>query len=525
MNQIQVALNNVNSLLRSGSSGFLLDGASLEILGTVSEEPRRSPRILPTNSPLNFPQAAPVVQEEPPIMRDTTGDLLARITELLETIEKMKSDKDKLETEKGEILGKFAQSEDLLVAKLKELDELNETLAKTKSNLNYMTEQFEESKRSLVQAKEMWMKESSRATRLREQLDKAEDVIANKDHEIERLNSIMKKNETENHNLKHILSRSTSVVAHPAPEQNFAPSDSYFNLRTTVGMVNPLFTQLDQATGRSTPGAMFTTNLSGSTTPTLSTPAVSHKFLHLCTANDGVLFEDDIIQIGIKAKFTGLGEGVLGVYYGNKTSGILQNLQTKFTDIPLNLHLTSSPVPTQLGPKSQLCQRVSTQISGPFTAPPKLTVSFLLPDNTPRLIPLRIPVTIAKFMQGKSEMSSEEFFSNWRQQLFLLNESSAVVNVIMNLAQIARVATLGTALSLHHQIDEQPDNLVLVGQFPSDSVDGIRCATIPEALALVRIEVGTGQFAGKARIAVRSNDPTVANALKDCLVEQLNKTL
>ena len=264
-------------------------------------------------------------------------------------------------------------------------------------------------------------------------------------------------------------------------------------------------------------------NLS-TTVPSVATPSLlGSKFLHLMVTNDGVLFEDETIQIGLKAKFTGLGEGVLGVYLGNKTSGILQNLQAKYSldSCGSNLHLTTAPMPSQLGPKSQVCQRVAAQITGSFLDSPKLTLSFLLPDNTPRTIPLRLPVTINKFMQGR-ELISEEFFSNWRQQLFLLNESSCVANVNLNLAQIARVSQLGGGLSLHHQVDQVPDNLVLVGQFPSDSTDGIRCATIPEALVLVRIEVGSGVNLGKARIAVRSNDSVVAESVRSCLSNQLS---
>jgi len=216
-----------------------------------------------------------------------------------------------------------------------------------------------------------------------------------------------------------------------------------------------------------------------------------------------------------------MGEGVLGIYFGNKTSGSLQSITTKYESTSNFLHLTTSPVPFVLGPKSQVCQRVSVQLSGAFIDSPKLTVSFLLPDNTPRNIPLRLPVTIGKFMQER-KVSIDEFFSNWRMQIAMLNESSAVVNVSMNLAQIARASCLGGALALHHQIDDVPDNLVLVGQFPSDSEDGIRCATIPEAIAMVRIEVGTGDNMGKARVAVRSNDATVAESVRHCIVDQIS---
>lgn len=513
MQQIQGALGSANSLLRTGHSGFLLDGAKLDIgaaLGPLAPNPPAAPQ---RSSPVTFP--APV--QAPPLpgptvshpvaaveVHDTTTELLARVAELLKTVEDLKAENSKLESEKGDLLGKLAHSEDALVSKLKEADELQSLLDTEKRNAHYIKEQLDESKRNLAQAKEMWMKESSRATKLREQLDKAEDIISEKDKELGTVSATMRSHETENVNLKHILSRSNMGTA----PDNFAPSDSYFNLQpvTTAKLNNPLFTQFEN----------------GSPALTTSSPSasVSYKYLQLCLTNDGVLFEDEIIQVGVKAKFTGLGEAVLGIYYGNKTSGILQNVQTKFVDVPMNLHLTASPIPTQLGPKSQVCQRLSAQISGPFDQPPKCTLSFLLPDNTPRLIPLRLPVTLAKFTQART-LSTDEFFSNWRQQLFLLNEASTVVNVALNLAQIARLACLAGALALHHQVDESPDNLVLAGQFPSDSPDGVRCATIPESLVLVRIEVGAAQFAGKARISVRSNDPTVAAAIKVCIAAQI----
>ncbi len=435
--------------------------------------------------------------------------LLGRLSEQSKVIDDMKAEAAKSEAEKGVILKKLADSETALLDKMKELDRVQLELEQTKKEAFFAREEATEAQKNLAQAKEMWMKESARATKLRDQLDKAELTISDLEKQITSQKDKFKKTETENSNLKHLISKSneivsTQVLTPQTIEPGFTASDSYFvrggtmaNLRTNSG-VN-LFT-----------------------TPRIDSVGGSTKFLHLSVTNDGVLFEDETIQIGLKAKFSGLGEGVIGVYYGNKTSGVLQNFQARYSldTCGQSLHLTTAPIPTQLGPKSQVCQRVAAQITGPFMDCPKLVVSFLLPDNTPRSIPLRLPVTINKFMQGR-DLSSDEFFSNWRQQLFLLNESSSVVNVCMNLAQIARASQLGGALSLHHQIDQVPDNLVLVGQFPSDSQDGIRCATIPEALVLVRIEVGSGTNSGKARIAVRSNDSVVADSVRCCLASQL----
>ncbi len=548
--QVEDALKNPASLLRSGPSGFLLDGATFDRSPVQSPEiltapgvSQQSPQVFPTTkieSRIPSQNASPGVQPIPDSVmvpaavetpRDTTGELFTRITELLKTIDDMKAEKDKADLEKADLLKKLSESDSLLLDKMKETDMLQSTVSDLRKDLSYTAGQLDDTKKQLHQAKEMWMKESARATTLRDQLDKKELEIADKEKEVSKMLNDHKRTETENANLKNLINRSNEIVSTAVlvpnnTEAKFSQGDSYFvrgttmaNLATMNSVGSPIRTQKN---------TLFTNPV---LTPAVSSPTLTarptSKFSLLCCMNDGILFEDEIIQIGIKAKYTGLGEGVLGVYYGNKTSGILQNVQTRYSfesnNSSSNLHLTTSPIPTQLGPKSQVCQRVSAQLSGAFISPPLLTVSFLLPDNTPRSIPLRLPITINKFMQGR-DLSVDEFFSNWRMQLFLLNESSAVVNVTMNLAQIARASCLGGALSLHHQVDDVADNLVLVGQFPSDSADGIRCATIPEALVLVRIEVGTGINVGKARVAVRSSDSTVAEAVRESIVSQVSAT-
>merc|ERR1712196_433868 len=65
-----------------------------------------------------------------------------------------------------------------------------------------------------------------------------------------------------------------------------------------------------------------------------------------------------------------------------------------------------------------------------------------------------------------------------------------------NLAPIAKCVTLSNALQLLPGIDSNPDNLVLAGQF-----DGSDRSFI----ALCRVEIGSGAFKGKCRIAVRSS--------------------
>ena len=478
------------------------------------------------------PAPIPPLQPNPPITANvdyqqaSIDSLLARTVELSTMVEDLNSIRASLETEKEELKRSLMEAAQTIRNQIKELDEKATALDSAKRECLLASQDAQEARKSLAHAKEMWMKESSRATGLRDQLDKAELAIADQQKELHKLQQRYKNTETENSNLKHLISKSNDIVSTqvltPSTVTNsFNASDSYFVRGGTMATLrgNPLSTVRGLETSDKPTGGLRAT-IQGGVRP------MSSKYLQLSVSNDGVLFEDDTIQIGIKARFTGLGEGVLGVYFGNKTSGILQNFQTKYSleSCGPHLHLTTAPLPSQLGPKSQVCQRVAAQITGSFCDSPGLVVSFLLPDNTPRTVALKLPVTLNKFMQGR-DLTRDEFFSNWRQQGFMLSEASCVIHVAMNLAQIARTSQLGGALTLHHQVDDVSDNLVLVGQFPSDSEDGIRCATIPEALVLCRIEVGSGSNLGQARIAVRSNDPAVAEAVRVCLSNQLSTNL
>lgn len=541
LERIDGALRNSNSILRSGASGFLLDGATLEFPptdvppSTLNQVGQVFP-IFQSNvgtedigqdlAPRQPPLSVQKIPENTDSQRPSTDALLERIVELSTSVEDLKSIRAKLETETEELKRSLVEAEQTIKDQIKQLDERSVLLESAQRERLLATQDAQDARKSLAHAKEMWMKESSRATAIRDQLDKAELALADNQKELRKLQQRSKDTETENFNLKHLISKSndivsTQVLTPSAVANSFSASDSYFVRGGTMASLrgNPLGTVRGIESAHK-PHRDFGVTVQGGIRPT------SSKYLQLSVSNDGILFEDDTIQIGIKARFAGLGEGVLGVYFGNKTSGILQNFQTKYSldNCGPHLHLTTAPLPSQLGPKNQVCQRVAAQITGSFSDSPGLAVSFLLPDNTPRTVALKLPVTLNKFMQGR-DLTRDEFFSNWRQQGFMLSEASCVIHVAMNLVQIARTSQLGGALTLHHQVDDVSDNLVLAGQFPSDSEDGIRCATIPEALVLCRIEVGSGSNLGQARIAVRSNDPAVADAVRLCLSNQLSTNL
>ena len=228
-------------------------------------------------------------------------------------------------------------------------------------------------------------------------------------------------------------------------------------------------------------------------------------------------------QIGIKSTYLGLCQGVVTVFFGNKSPAPLQAVTCTYGPPSDLLHLSPQPLAPRIGPKQQLSQLLELNCSGPFTAAPALNLKYLLPDNTPRQVTATLPVVITKFMGGRDlPGGAAEFFRLWKDRNFQLSETSAVVvlspRLSSSVVSLVRACTCGGALTLHHGVGDE-GSLVLVGQFPSDSPEGVKCATVPEALVLVRLELAPDQ--PKARLQVRSDYPQVASAVKEVLLTLL----
>jgi len=261
------------------------------------------------------------------------------------------------------------------------------------------------------------------------------------------------------------------------------------------------------------------------------------RLRRLCQINDAILYEDDLLQIGIKATYTGM-EGQLHVFFGNKSSASLQSFTVQyFVREEHALRLSASPMSQSLEADKQVVQRVTVACLEPFTEPPWMRIQFLLPDTTPRRIQLKFPVVLTKFMVGR-DMSAQDFFTRWRQQHFVLNEVSSIVHIAARLrgalVHVARSIIFGGNLRMHHGIDNNPDNFVLVGQLceqpggSNEQQSSDRSWDVfglggdhEHGLSLVRVEVGNGRFTGKARVVVRSSNHTVAQALCNAVATQL----
>jgi AP-2 complex subunit alpha len=159
---------------------------------------------------------------------------------------------------------------------------------------------------------------------------------------------------------------------------------------------------------------------------------VDRWFEKLTYSDEGVLYEDVQIQVGIKSRYQG-NIGQLAVYMGNKISVPFTGFTTKVdVNDPEALSITFAKMPaTMVGPRSQSQQILHVECKKVFTTPPIITVSFLAGSH--QTIALRLPVVLTKFFEPVV-LGASDFFERWRliggppreaQSIFPINLTSS----------------------------------------------------------------------------------------------------
>lgn len=438
----------------------------------------------------------------------------------------------------------------------RQLREAQESARIDRSRAQRFEQNLKDREQLLVHAKEMWMKESGRASKLADALTSAEDRLADQERRLQEVSDRYNEGQSEVRQLRHLLDgpdgggfgggfsgpaystsgglKSSSGLTSPT-RHNFSPPssgnvvfqpssafDSKYDAQTSGPMQAAQQMNINRSTnlGETPMGTGHLPQVPS--LPPLEAETNADRFRHLCLTNDAVLYEDDMLQVGLKTEYRGL-EGQLAIYYGNKGSAALQAFQVHFSGSSMDdgtLRLTSSAVPQQLEAHDQVVQRISVTCAQPFVDPPLMRIQYLLPDACPRRIQIKFPVVITKFMQGL-ELKQEEFFHLWRSQRFVLNEVTSVVNLATRLkaalVHIQRSLIFGGAVRLLYGFDPNPDNFVLVSQMADQG------GSSDSGVSLIRVEVGSGRFSGKARIVVRASEHSLSRAICEAVVLQLTQ--
>lgn len=238
-------------------------------------------------------------------------------------------------------------------------------------------------------------------------------------------------------------------------------------------------------------------------------PGYEKGYNKLLVANDGVLFENEYLQIGVKSEFRGA-VGRVALYFGNKTGSPLTSFSSVVEQTPA-LNITTQPIANVLQPQAQVQQHLQLECFSEFAESPALTISFTV-GGAPRRLNLLFPVALSKFLDP-IQLTGDDFFGRWKQiggppkeVLRDLKSPGPIDN------QKIRAALSGMKLSVLEGIDPNPANSVSAGIFMTSTA---------KVGALVRIQTSPADLA--IRVTARTTNPAVSEIIVNLLCKKITQ--
>uniref|UniRef100_H2TZY9 AP-2 complex subunit alpha n=1 Tax=Takifugu rubripes TaxID=31033 RepID=H2TZY9_TAKRU len=225
--------------------------------------------------------------------------------------------------------------------------------------------------------------------------------------------------------------------------------------------------------------------------------------------NNGVLFENQLLQIGIKSEYR-QNLGRMYLFYGNKTSVQFASFSTTVS-CPGELQghiLDISVLEPLVEGGAQIQQVLNIECLTDFCDAPLLNIKFRYGGALQNLT-LKLPVTINKFFQP-TEMTSHDFFQRWKQLSQPQQEAQKIFKANNSMdTEVLKAKLLGLGTALLENIDPNPENYVCAGVIQTKSQQ-IGC--------LLRLEPNAQ--AQMYRLTLRCSKDSVSKRLCDLLAEQ-----
>nr|XP_056707148.1 AP-2 complex subunit alpha-2 isoform X1 [Euleptes europaea] len=232
-----------------------------------------------------------------------------------------------------------------------------------------------------------------------------------------------------------------------------------------------------------------------------------HKFV---CKNNGVLFENQLLQIGLKSEFR-QNLGRMFIFYGNKTSTQFLNFTSTLIcsdDLQSGLNLQTKPVDPTVEGGAQMQQVVNIECISDFMEAPVLNIQFRY-GGALQNVSVKLPITLNKFFQP-TEMASQDFFQRWKQ---LSSPQQEVQNIFKAKhpmdTDITKAKIIGFGTALLEEVDPNPANFVGAGIIHTKAMQ-IGC--------LMRLEPNLQ--AQMYRLTLRTSKETVSRRLCELLSEQ-----
>lgn len=226
--------------------------------------------------------------------------------------------------------------------------------------------------------------------------------------------------------------------------------------------------------------------------------------------NNGILYESDLLQVGVKAEFR-QNLGRIGLFYGNKTDFQLTGFTPSIScpgDLATKLNLQVKPVDPIVGGGAQVHQLINVECLDDFGDVPLLVVQFTY-SGCPQRISVKLPITLNKFFEP-TVMNSEAFFTRWKNLSGPNREAQKIFKAMMPMEQESiKSKLIGFGIQLLEGIDPNPENFVCAGIIHSRALQvGLLLRLEPNRQALMY------------RLTLRSSKESVCKELCELLSDQ-----
>lgn len=230
----------------------------------------------------------------------------------------------------------------------------------------------------------------------------------------------------------------------------------------------------------------------------------------LICKNNGVLFENELIQIGVKCEYK-QNLGRICLYYGNKSSiqfltfmPVIQCLGNLANQLSIQVNSVDSVIEA----KAQVQQIINVECLDVFKEKPNLIIQFNH-AGMPYKYNLEVPIFLNKFFEPTS-MDAEQFFQRWKNLNNAVQESQNIFKAkhTINKEHI-KAKLIGFGMQILEGIDPNPDNFVTAG---------IVHTTTQKIGCLTRLE--PSNETQMYRLTIRSSRDVVSEQLCKLLFEQ-----
>ncbi|XP_075965896.1 AP-2 complex subunit alpha-2-like isoform X1 [Anarhichas minor] len=304
---------------------------------------------------------------------------------------------------------------------------------------------------------------------------------------------------------------SPSLMADLLPTNRPRPASSSPTMLSagTMGSAHPFTDLLNLNSSPSAGASLLVDVLSDSSTPA-SADVSEENFSRFVCKNNGVIFENQLLQIGLKSEYR-QNLGRMYVFFGNKTSTQFLSFSSSVTSsdtlkIQLNVH--TKPVDPTVEGGAQLQQILNIECLSDFTDAPVLDIQFRY-GGALQNIAVKLPVMLNKFFQP-TEMASQDFFQRWKQLGVPQQEVQTIFKAKHPMdTDVTNAKILGFGVALLDGVDPSPANFVGAGVIHTKNTQ-VGC--------LLRLEPNTQAL--MYRLTLRTSRESVSQRLCDLLSDQ-----